>query len=182
VAQRGYTYIGLLILIALAGLALSLAGEVWQTATRRDNEKQLLFAGNQYRQAIGRYYARSPGSARELPAKLEDLLLDKRFPGIERHLRMLYPDPLTSTPNWGVVTTAEGRISGVYSMAAGVPMKQAGFDPADSEFAGAKRYADWRFVFQEGAGAKPEGGGEASPDGLRPTPASRQTVMPQGKK
>src|SRR6478752_4068049 len=60
----GFTYIGLLFLVALMGAALVGVAQVWHTQVQRDKEEDLLFVGNQFRRAISLYYERAPGGAR----------------------------------------------------------------------------------------------------------------------
>jgi hypothetical protein len=79
--------------------------------------------------------------------KLEDLLQDNRYPGIKRHLRRLYPDPLTGAPRWGVILSEEGGIRGVYSLSPLMPLKQVGFDESDMDFENRQRYSEWQFVY-----------------------------------
>ena len=50
--QRGFGYIGLLIGIAIIGGALGSVATVWHTFAQREQEKQLLFVGNQFRTAL----------------------------------------------------------------------------------------------------------------------------------
>jgi type II secretory pathway pseudopilin PulG len=132
----------LLFLIAMMGLALTVVSEVWQTVQQRDKEKQLLFAGDQIRRAIGRYYA-SNGS---YPHQLEDLLKDPGFPGVRRFLRRLYRDPITGSLEWGLVKLPGDAISGVYSLSEQEPLKQSGFSTADQGFEGKMKYSEWLFV------------------------------------
>jgi len=65
--EAGFTYLTVLFAVAFMGLGLALAGEVWQTALARDREIELLYAGNQYRRAIERYYVSGP---RQFPGTL----------------------------------------------------------------------------------------------------------------
>ena len=74
--QRGFTFLGLLVTVAVMGLLLTLAARVWSTTEQREREKQLLFAGHAYRLAIGSYFA----SGHRFPATLEELLQDERNP------------------------------------------------------------------------------------------------------
>lgn len=131
------------------GVVLAGAGQVWHTGAKREKERELLFVGNQYRQAIGRYYEASPG-AKQYPAKLDELIEDKRFPKSQRHLRQLYADPMTGRAEWGLVRAA-GRITGVYSLSEETPLKTGNFAKLDAEFAQRTRYADWRFVHRPDA-------------------------------
>jgi type II secretory pathway pseudopilin PulG len=65
-------------LIALLLMAIAMEGalDVWALQRRRQMEEELLFVGEQYRQAIQSYYL----VGRALPASIDDLLEDKRFP------------------------------------------------------------------------------------------------------
>ena len=143
---HGFTYIGLLILIALMGIALAGTGMVWHTQVRREKERDLLFVGDQFRRAIGQYYERSPGGDKRFPQSLDDLLLDKRYPATQRYLRRVYPDPITGTA-WGFVKGPEDRIVGVYSLSEDAPLKRAGFPSDYGDFEGKEHYREWRFVY-----------------------------------
>ncbi len=140
----GFTYLTILIVVALMGVGLALAGEVWHSAALRAREAELLHVGEQYRRAIARYYLAGP---RQYPRALADLLRDARKPGIERYLRRLYPDPLTNSDDWGLVKAPDGGIMGVHSRSEDRPIKAANFPPAQAAFEGAQKYADWKFVF-----------------------------------
>lgn len=148
---RGFTYVGVLILVVMMGLMLAAAGEVWRTRVQRENELQLLFVGGQYRAAISSYLRASPG-APEYPKTLEDLLEDRRLPQVRRHLRRLFPDPMTGSADWELIRAGD-RITGVASRSTGEPFKRTGYAKEDEGFAEATTYRDWRFV-ASGAGPK----------------------------
>lgn len=143
--EKGFTYIGLLLFVALAGIGLAAVGQLWKTAAQRDRELELLFVGEQYARAIASYHDSSPGGAKSYPAKLEDLLLDDRFPVVKRHLRKMYRDPLTGSEAWGTLTQ-QGRIIGVYSLSSATPIKRYGFSGDWQGFDAAERYRDWKFM------------------------------------
>jgi len=145
-AEAGVVLLALLIALALGGFAVMAAVDVWSLARQRGKEQELLFVGNQYRQAIQRYYYGAPaGSQRVLPTSLEDLLEDNRFSVPVRHLRRLYPDPITGSSDWGILH-AGTRVSGVYSVSEKAPIKQDGFAPGYRQFSGANSYRDWLFA------------------------------------
>ena len=150
-AQAGFTFIGVLLLVAIIGLALAAAGELWSTAVKREKEVQLLFVGDEFRRAIGSYYESSPG-VKQFPRQLEDLLEDRRSPAVRRHLRKIYVDPITNTTKWGLVNYGD-RIIGVYSVSPDKPLKIANFEGEDEAFKGGGAYTDWRFVYQPLNGA-----------------------------
>jgi len=129
------------------GATLALTGVVWHAAQKREKERQLLFVGNQYRQAIAAYYNRSPGSVKQYPNTLSELLKDPRQLVPTRYLRQIYPDPVTGKAEWGLVKTREDRIMGVFSLSEDETVKQSNFREADKEFEGKMRYAEWRFTY-----------------------------------
>jgi len=144
--QRGYFYVSLLLFVVLVGISLMAVSEVWSQRAQREREEELLFIGQQYRQAITHYYATSPKGAFRFPHSLEDLLDDDRDPNRRgHHLRRLYPDPITGRSDWGEVTLADGSIVGVYSRSTEQPLKQKGFLSRDRTFEDQSHYADWVF-------------------------------------
>ena len=143
VRESGFTYIGLLFAIAILGITLSTVGVVWSTQLRRDKEAELLFVGDQFRQAIGRYVA----SGGQYPRSLSDLVEDKRTPVPRRYLRRIYVDPLTGQYDWLPIEVPEGGIIGVASPSQDKPIKVAGFPAVDADFAKAECYCDWKFIY-----------------------------------
>src|SRR5262245_44395213 len=97
--ERGFTYLGILIAMALFGVALAATGEVWRTTAQREREQELLFVGNQFRTAFMNYYANTPAGKPRFPRTLDDLVEDSRFPVPRRHLRRVYADPMTGKPD-----------------------------------------------------------------------------------
>jgi type II secretory pathway pseudopilin PulG len=143
----GFSYIGLLIFIALIGIALAGTGMVTRTESQREKERELLFVGSQFRHAIELYYERSPGGAKQFPQALEDLLIDKRYPATQRYLRRIYPDPMSGKLEWGLVKGPEDRIIGVYSMSEQAPRKRFDFPLVYRDFENKDHYKEWRFVY-----------------------------------
>lgn len=113
--QQGFTYLGALLLIAVVGAGLASLEELWSQSRQRAREAELIWVGNQFKQAIGAYYERSPGSVKNYPEKLEDLLEDPRYLFTVRHLRRIYSDPITGKPDWIVDPAPAGGIKGVRS-------------------------------------------------------------------
>lgn len=143
---QGFTYIGVLILVVIMGVALAAAGEAWFTAQKREKEQELLFVGNQFRLAIDQYSAQPPGLGRRYPLSLEELLQDPRQPGIRRYLRKIYPDPMTGKAEWGLITGPNGEIFGVHSLSEAEPLKKANFLLAEKGFEGRTKYSEWVFM------------------------------------
>ena len=144
--QSGFTYLFVLMLIALVGMGLAAAGTLWHTESQRAREADLLFIGDQYRQAIRSYYELDPAQPR-LPQSIDDLLEDRRRPNIVRHLRRAWHDPFTGGDLALIRAPDTEGIIGVYSQATGHPFKIAGFLPDDKAFSAATDYSGWRFIF-----------------------------------
>ena len=54
-ACAGFTYLGVLLLIAVSSVALAATGTVWSSVAQRDHERQLQWVGSQYAQAMRSY-------------------------------------------------------------------------------------------------------------------------------
>ena len=146
----GFTYIGLLIFIAISGVALAGVGIVWHQDAQREREKELLFIGEEFRNAIGSYYENSPSVPKQFPQKIEQLLLDDRFPTTKRHLRKFYKDPINRSNIWGL-EIEQGHIIGLYSLSVQKPIKKYGFPPQYDGFGQVDRYTQWKFVYLPGS-------------------------------
>lgn len=170
--QRGFTYLAVLLIVAIMGAGLGATGQVWRTVQQREREKELLFIGNQYRQAIGRYVERGPGGQRQFPRQLEDLLQDKRYPGVQRYLRKLYRDPMTNSVDWGIVRGPDGGIAGVFSKSEDKPLKVAGFTARDARLEGATKYSDWIFNYEFRTAVAPPPKGTPAPGSATGEPPS----------
>ena len=147
---NGFTYLGLLITIVVAGIGLAAIGPVSHTLQLRDKERELLFAGDQLRRAIGQYYEKTPGGLKQFPKKLEELLRDNRYPNVQRYLRKIYIDPMTAKTQWGLVELPGVGITGVYSLSEVAPVKSANFPALYKSFETAKKYSDWKFIYVPG--------------------------------
>lgn len=155
---RGFTYIGIMIFIAILGIASMAAVTSADFFSRRNAEGELLAIGDEFNQAFLSYYNKTPAGTAHFPRTLDDLVRDPRYPGIMRHLRRIYPDPLTGKAEWGLIKAPEGGIAGVYSLASGTPIRQRQSDlyqstplqsaPDQSVSAeGGGGYADWQFGY-----------------------------------
>lgn len=144
--STGYTYLGLLIFMAMAGIAMAGTGTLTSVQMQREKEEQLLFVGEAFRRAIESYYLATPSQVKTLPESLNDLLEDKRFPKPERHLRQIYIDPITGKQEWELIMIG-GRVLGVHSKSGLKPMKRAGFPDHLKDFSKAKSYQDWKFTY-----------------------------------
>lgn len=145
-ASGGFTYIGILLLVALVGIALASTATVWHFELQREKERELLTIGNEFRVALDRYAAATPGAGRKFPLRLEDLLLDERTAAKRRHLRRIYPDPMTGRGEWGLIRTADGQIIGIHSLSTEATIKKANFSLRDQGLTGKPTYEQWVFM------------------------------------
>lgn len=158
--QGGFTYVWTLMLIASMGVALSIAAESYATSAQREREQELRFVGREFRDAIRSYHeAALQGGKHEYPPSLDALLQDNRFPGVRRHLRRIYVDPMTGEATWGFVMVA-GRIAGVHSLSDRTPIKQDNFEPEEASLRNRERYRDWAFTHPANLTLQPDGKSE----------------------
>lgn len=145
----GFTYVGLMFAIALIGLAAAASVQLGSAMQRRQAEDELLFVGMQYKEAIRSYFEAAPaGAVASPPARLEDLLRDPRFPNVRRHLRTLYPDPITGKMDWVLIKSVDGKgILGLHSRSLARPVRLDGFPDDVFHFKGKTSYAQWVFVY-----------------------------------
>jgi type II secretory pathway pseudopilin PulG len=123
--SSGFAYIALLVVIIIIGISLGAAGKYWSSVKLREKEEELLFRGNQYRQAIERYYLSIPGRP-QYPQSIEDLVKDNRSATGKHYLRQKFKDPITGE-DFVEIKNPYLRIIGVHSSSDKLSLKQAGF-------------------------------------------------------
>ena len=148
VHTKGFTYMGLLLLIFLLALSASATVTLGAIVQRRAAEEELLRIGNEMRAAIYSYSRMHIGAGNQFPPSLAALLKDPRFPETRRHLRKIYTDPLTGKAEWGLIQAPDGGIAGVYSKATAKPIKVGNFAAPLEHFSKAESYQDWKFLVQ----------------------------------
>jgi type II secretory pathway pseudopilin PulG len=174
--QQGFTYLSLVILLAIMGLVGAAALKVDALLARAAAEQELLEAGAAFSAALDSYAAATPQGKPPQPPTLQDLLKDTRFPGIKRHLRKIFVDPISGKAEWGITYLGDKvGVIGVYSLSQAQPLKLANFDERFQNFENKTHYADWKFV------AKDQGGLERINDTRRPavTPAPEPEAAPE---
>lgn len=156
--QHGAIYLLVLFFVAMTSAALATLARSWSNEAQRERESQLLWAGAAYRHAIASYYEATPGPLKSFPAALDSLLLDPRFPDARRHLRQLFPDPMTGKTDWILILAPMGGIMGVASRSEGRPLKRTGFEGFNLPFEDVStrlkdelRYRDWEFIHIPGS-------------------------------
>jgi type II secretory pathway pseudopilin PulG len=143
--QGGFTLIAVLIILTILMIGFGVTSIVWHGVMERERERELLFVGHQFRNAIATYY-RNTGM--QYPLNISDLIAQSNSKSIGIHpLRKLYRDPVTGRAEWGSVRNQQGRLIGVYSLSQKLPIKQKGFIDQDKAFTAAVSYSDWKFIY-----------------------------------
>jgi len=139
--SKGFTLIGLAVIIAIMGIVLMTVSRVYSTVVKRDVEEELLFRGDEIKDAIDSYFK----IGNTYPRDFEELLKDQRGVNPKRHLRKLYKDPVTKE-EWDKIIDKAGRIIGVRSKSEKEPLKKAGFTDEYKSFEGKTKYSEWEFI------------------------------------
>lgn len=150
--SAGFTYIGLLITVAVIAAGATAALGTGTSLQLRDTEAELLAIGQEFRRALQDYAAATPFGQPDAPKELAELLRDPRQPGVRRHLRRIYPDPLTGKAEWGIERFPDGRIRGIHSLSKTQTIRRAGFPAGLEGFEKAERHDEWVFALMPSAG------------------------------
>jgi type II secretory pathway pseudopilin PulG len=156
--QAGFTYVGLLIFVAVLATAANAALSAGVGTLQREAEAELLAIGLEYRAALKSYAEATPIGQADAPKELAELLRDPRDPGVRRHLRRLYVDPLSGKAEWGVVRDPGGRIVGIHSLSTAATLRQDNFPLGLEGFKEARKHDQWVFALAPPA-MPPRGGG-----------------------
>ena len=176
-AQRGFTYIGVLLFLAVFGALSVGVVSAGANAGQRAAEEELLWVGTQYRNAIRSYYEAGVGG-RRFALTLPELLRDPRIPGVRRHLRRIYPDPLTGSEDWGIVQAPGGGIMGVYSKSTARPIKADVFPVEYAGFVNKEKFSDWAFAYVPPGQVAPGSSISATPRAGAQGAATQQPAAP----
>lgn len=147
--ERGALMLAWLFAVAAAASLSTLWVARWSHELHREQEADLLSAGDEIAGAIASYRRMSVGSSMKHPPELSDLLDDRRGFGTVRHLRRIPVDPFVPRGDWGIVRAPDGGVAGVYSAGTGQPLLRQARALMHVDLQPARRYADWRFVPRE---------------------------------
>ncbi len=138
--NNGFTLAALLVAISIMMILWSLAAPSWKAMNQREKELELIWRGEQYVKAIGRYYYKFG----TYPPNL-DILVDKKF------LRKKYTDPFGPEGEWetlhqistekqkdGKIITNIGPVIGVLSQSTTQSIVW---------YNNMRHHNEWRFVF-----------------------------------
>jgi type II secretory pathway pseudopilin PulG len=145
-AEAGFTYVALLAVLALVGIALATVGTRWADRVHHERERELLRVGQLYAQALLAYHRGSPGSDQTWPKDWQELLQDPRMLRTVRYLRTAYTDPMVPGQPFALVRATDNTIRGVRSTSTATPFKQGPVDLGVVVLAPAQHYSDWQFI------------------------------------
>lgn len=128
------------VLIVALGLAFLLGTEDFQTYLSK--ERRLMEAGELLVKTLETYRDASPGSAKDFPTELNDLLHAPRMLADKGYLSTLPVDPLTNKQEWGVIRNKLNQVVGVRSLSNELPTIYAKM----LSFRGGEKYSDWKFM------------------------------------
>ena len=128
-----------IVAIVLA-LAFVLATSGFQTYWSK--ERRLIAAAGEIVTALKAYRDASPGTAKEFPLELADLVRDPRMLAEKRYLTTLPVDPIALKQEWGVVRNKNNQVIGVHSLSNESPTLFATF----FSLRGGEKYSDWKFL------------------------------------
>ena len=141
--ERGVTYLMLMFVIVLIGIATTAAAKQWKAIIQRELEADLLAKGIEIQNALA-LYSTTIKAGRVMPGEfypqtLADLTrLPKPF------LRKVYLDPM-GHGEWEYLRAPTGGIMGVRSKSRAKPFRKRNFPPAVRHFEGRATYYDWVF-------------------------------------
>lgn len=179
---RGFTYVSLIILVAVIGLVGAATLRLGVILHRSAAERELLEIGAEFSDALKSYAAATPQGQLQQPRSLNDLLRDPRYPQMRRHLRKIYIDPMTGKAEWGLLTVPNKiGIAGIYSLSDAKAIKVANFPARFAALEGKTLIKEWKFT-ADGVAAPPTAPAPGNaPGSLFPNqpPAPGQGQTPQ---
>jgi type II secretory pathway pseudopilin PulG len=103
-SEGGFSIVALMVGIAVLMILLGASMPVWHTVVLRDREEELIFRGEQYVDAIIRFY----GKNNRYPVSLEELAHSEGNFGGQRFVRKLWKDPMMEDGRWILIFASHG--------------------------------------------------------------------------
>ncbi len=97
--SRGYTLVALIVGMTVMAILIAAVLPMASMEAQRDKEAELIFRGIQYAEGIRTFrkrYGRYPNALKEM------------YEVRPRTLRKLWKDPMTNSPDWGLITLGAG--------------------------------------------------------------------------
>ena len=178
--QAGFTYLGLIIFVAIIGLVGAATLKIGSLLQRAAAEEELLDIGAAFSAALDSYAAATPRGASPYPPSLAELLKDPRSPAVRRHLRKVYVDPLTGKAEWGIVYLGGGEtgVVAIHSLSTARPLKVANFDSRFKGLDNKATISEWRFSAGERSLAPAVTSTQSGGPGAQPAPPVEQPAPP----
>lgn len=148
-------------MVVVTGIMLAAIGQSVSVIMQREREKELIFRGLQYRDAIERWNKKpNPPPLKDLKELVEPTVSSNVDRSKDRFLRKLYTDPITGR-EWKTLPSPPDPHQGIYGVASPSdkePFKQGNFPEVIKKFEGKKKYSEWEFVY-----ISPKNAGVAKP-------------------
>ena len=149
-SEAGFTFIAVLIMVVVMGIMLGAIGQSVSVVMKREREKELIFRGLQYRDAIERW-SKKGVPLKDLKDLVEPTVSSNASASKDRFLRKLFTDPITGG-EWKVLPTPPDPVQGIWGVASKSseePFKQGDFPEVIKDFKGKTKYSDWEFVYKK---------------------------------
>ena len=147
---EGFTFIGLMVVIALINISLAVAVTSWVTIDKRAKETELIWRGQQYVRALRCHQAKTGA----LPDDLDELLESDC-------IRAVYPDPMSPDGEWRIIRESDLELVQGSTGFGGTRAAGSILDNIDRELRGPEA-----FFGNSGARTRLGGGGGAQPESL----------------
>ncbi|MBM4127347.1 MAG: type II secretion system protein [Nitrospira sp.] len=150
-AERGFSYLMLMIAIVVMGIVMSVAARQWKVMVQRELEADLLTKGIEIQNALA-FYSASMKAGRVMPGEVYPQTLADLTRQPKPFLRKVYGDPV-GHGEWEVVRAPTGGIMGVRSKSKSKPIRQQNFPLVVRHFQGKPTYYDWVFQHPSPSGS-----------------------------
>jgi type II secretory pathway pseudopilin PulG len=141
--ERGVTYLMLMFVIVLIGMATTVAAKQWKVIVQREREADLLAKGIEIQNALA-FYSAAYKAGRVMPGEVYPQTLAELTKLPKPFLRKAYLDPMDQS-EWDYLRAPTGGIMGVRSKSRAKPFRQRDFPPVVRHFEGRATYYDWVF-------------------------------------
>ncbi len=141
--ERGATYLMLMFVVVLIGIATTAAAKQWKVVVQREQEADLLAKGIEIQNALALYSA-TIKAGRVMPGEIYPQTLADLTRLPKPYLRKVYLDPV-GHGEWEYLRAPTGGIMGVRSKSRARPFRQKDFPLAVRHFQGRATYYDWVF-------------------------------------
>jgi type II secretory pathway pseudopilin PulG len=149
-SESGFTYIAALFMVVIMGILMGAVGQSVKVIMQREREKELIFRGLQYRDAIERWSKKKKGVLKDLKDLVEPTVSGNVNRSEDRLLRKLYKDPMTGA-DWKTLPPTPDPVQGiigVVSTSSEKPFKQSNFPEVIKNFEGKTKYSEWEFTYK----------------------------------